>query len=132
MNYTVTSLGPVEVHVVSGGGSGGSLGMPITIKTGSTGGSGGSGGSAGMTVARISLEQCKWQKDLNQLSVPWNSNFPAEVSIHNHKTSNHRKYVRLTDTDPRFDQDCWDGEQMVYKTHDKTNNAEYLVLYHTS
>lgn len=110
MNYTITSQGPIEVFAVSGGGSGGS----------------------GMPVAKISLENCKWQKNLNQLSIPWNSKWPVEVTIHNPKTSNHRKYVRLTDTDPRFDQDGWDGEQMVYKTYDKTNNAEYLVLYHTA
>lgn len=110
MNYTITSQGPVEVFAVSGGGSGGS----------------------GKPFAKISLEKCKWQKDLNQLSVSWNSSFPAEVTIHNPKTSNLRKYVCLTDTDPRFDQDCWDGEQMVYRTPAKTNNAEYLVLYHGS
>jgi hypothetical protein len=110
MNYTITSQGPFEVHVVSGGGS----------------------GNSGKPIAKISLEKCKWQKNLNQLSVSWSSNFPAEVIIHNPKTNDHRTYVHLTENDPRFDQDQWDGEQMVYKTNTKTNNAEYLVLYRGS
>jgi len=107
MNYTITSQGNFDIHITSGGGS-------------------------GKLTAKISLEKCKWQKDLNQLSVPWSSNFPAEVTIHNPKTNGHRTYVLITESDPRNDQDGWDGEQMVYKTHTKTNNAEYLVLYHGS
>lgn len=108
MNYTITtSQGPVEIFAVSGGGNAG-------------------------TVVNVMLEQCKWQKNLNQLILPWNKNFPQQVSVHNPKTDSYRIYGHLTENDPRFDQDGWDGEQMVYKTNAKTNNAEYLVLYHTS
>jgi hypothetical protein len=107
MNYTITSQGPFEVHVVSGGGS-------------------------GVPIAKISLEKCKWQKHLNQLTTPWNSSYPREITVHNHNTDTLRLYTQINDTDPRFDQDQWDGEQMVYKTHAPTNNAEYLVLYRGS
>jgi hypothetical protein len=107
MNYTITSQGPFEVHVVSGGGS-------------------------DVPIAKISLEKCKWQKHLNQLTTPWNSSFPREITVHNQNTDTLRLYTHLTDSDPRFDQDQWDGEQMVYKTHAPTNNAEYLVLYRGS
>ncbi|NDB82506.1 MAG: hypothetical protein EB127_07170 [Alphaproteobacteria bacterium] len=79
----------------------------------------------------LSLEKCKWQKNLNQLSTSWNIRFPREVCVYNPKTGKNRTYFYLSDTDPRFDQDQWDGEQMVYKTSELTNNAEYLVLYHT-
>lgn len=93
---------------------------------------GGSGGSTGYPIAKISLEKCKWQKHLNQLTTPWISNFPKEITVHNPKTDTYRLYFHLRDTDPRFDQDQWDGEQMMYKTSDPTNNAEYLVLYRDS
>ena len=94
-------------------------------------GGGGSGGTIGGSKAEhLSLLQCKWQKHLNQLSTPWNVRFPNEVAVYNSKTGKHRIYVRLNETDPRFDQDGWDGEQMVYRTHSPTNSAEYLVLYH--
>lgn len=95
-------------------------------------GGGGSGGTLGSsnTTEYLSLEKCKWQKHLNQLSTPWNVRFPNEVAVYNSKTGKHRIYVRLNETDPRFDQDGWDGEQMVYRTHSPTNSAEYLVLYH--
>jgi len=83
-------------------------------------------------MAWLELDKCKWQKNLNQLSFPWNEKFPREVVVHNTILHSTRTYVYLKENDPRFDQDCWDGEQMVYKTHDKTNNAEYLVLYHIS
>lgn len=93
---------------------------------------GGSGGSIGEPIALVSLEKCKWQKHLNQLTAPWRSNFPKEITVHNPKTDIYRLYTHLSDSDPRFDQDQWDGEQMVYKTSDPTNNAEYLVLYRDS
>ena len=95
-------------------------------------GGGGSGGSTGKQIVYLSLEECKWQKHLNQLTTPWNSSFPREVTVHNQHTGTLRLYTQIKDTDTRFDQDQWDGEQMVYKTHSPTNNAEYLVLYHTS
>lgn len=95
-------------------------------------GGGGSGGSTGKPIVYLSLEECKWQKNLNQLTAPYNSSFPREVTVHNQHTDKLRLYTQINDTDPRFDQDQWDGEQMVYKTHLSTNNAEYLVLYHTS
>ena len=79
----------------------------------------------------LSLENCKWQKNLNQLSAPWNISFPREIFVYNPKTSKYKTYFHLHDNDPRFDQDQWDGEQMVYKTSELTNNAEYLVLYHS-
>lgn len=88
--------------------------------------------NAGKLITRIMLEQCKWQKNLNQLIMPWDNLFPPEVQVFNPKTNDYRTYVHLTESDPRNDQDGWDGEQMVYKTHTKTNNAEYLVLYHGS
>jgi hypothetical protein len=110
----------VVTAIAGGGGSGGNAG------------GGGSGSNACIPIAKISLEKCKWQKDLNQLSAPWNSNFPKEITVHNPITDTHRLYTHLTDSDPRFDQDQWDGEQMVYKTKDPTNKAEYLVLYHSS
>lgn len=109
MNYTITNQGPFEIHVVSGG-----------------------GGGSHESVVNVMLEQCKWQKNLNQLILPWNKNFPQQVVVHNPKTDSFRIYSHLRESDPRNDQDGWDGEQMVYKTLSKTNNAEYLVLYHTS
>ena len=104
MNSTITSQGPV---------------MSSSLK-------------AREEMAWLELDKCKWQKNLNQLSFPWNEKFPREVVVHNTKLHSTRTYVHLTKNDPRNDQDGWDGEQMVYKTHTKTNNAEYLVLYHTS
>lgn len=94
--------------------------------------SGGGGGSAGKLIQRISLHDCKWQKNLNQLIIQWDKTFPTSAEVFNPKTNIHRTYVHLTDSDPRFDQDGWDGEQMVYKTYSETNGAEYLVLYHGS
>lgn len=80
----------------------------------------------------LSLEQCKWQKHLNQIICQHDGAFPREVRVTNTKTKDYRTYVHLTENDPRQDQDGWDGEQMVYRTRTSTNNAEYLVLYHGS
>ena len=53
----------------------------------------------------LSLEHCKWQKNLNQLSAPWNISFPREIFVYNPKTSKYKTYFHLHDNDPRFDQD---------------------------
>lgn len=79
----------------------------------------------------ISIEACKWQKDLNQISMPWDKRFPTRITIHNPKSGKQRIYTVISIHDPRFDQDGWDGIQMVYKTDEPTNKAEYLVLYYS-
>ena len=109
MNYTITNQSPVEVFAAASGDAGKLV-----------------------SVINVMLEQCKWQKNLNQLILLWNKNFPQQVVVHNAKTDSYRVYTHLTESDPRNDQDGWDGEQMVYRTREKTNNAEYLVLYHGS
>lgn len=109
------------------------IGIPIKnggIVTAIAGG-GGSGGSTGKPIVYLPLEECKWQKHLNQLTTPWNSSFPREITVHNQNTDTLRLYTQINDSDPRFDQDQWDGEQMIYRTHAPTNKAEYLILYHT-
>ena len=125
IRITNTSL---VTAIAGGGGSGGSTGGG---GSGGSFGGGGSGGSTGRPIIQVSLEKCKWQKDLNQLTIPWDATFPKEIAILNPKTDTYRLYTHLTDSDPRFDQDQWDGEQMVYKTNGPTNKAEYLVLYHS-
>jgi len=84
-------------------------------------------------IDSYSLTDCKWQKKLNQIICPVKSNgkFPAAVNVHSPRTDKTVIYVFLTPNDSRFDQDGWDGEQMVYKTIEQTNNAEYLVLYNS-
>lgn len=79
----------------------------------------------------IAVTECKWQKELNQLSMPWDQIFPTMVQVTSPKSGQTRTYVHLTENDPRLDQDGWDGVQMIYKTKTPTNNADYLVLYHT-
>lgn len=79
----------------------------------------------------ISVTDCKWQKELNQLSMPWEQVFPPEVRVISPKTGDSRIYRTLAESDPRLDQDGWDGVQMIYRTQGPTNFADYLVLYYT-
>jgi len=85
----------------------------------------------GEKLVLLNLKDLKWQKDLNQLTFSWEKFFPNEVTVYNPKTNKYVLYCRVLPNDARFDQDLWDGEQMIYKTDTATNNAEYLVLYHS-
>lgn len=76
------------------------------------------------------LKDFKWEKNRNQISMPWQKGFPPTVAVHSSRTNKVITYKSVDPSDWRFDQDQWDGVQMVYKTLEKTNNAEYLVLYH--
>ena len=81
-------------------------------------------------MAIINLTYCKWQKSLNQISSVWNKGFPASVHVFSQTSGSFREYRPVDFSDPRFDQDQWDGEQQIYRTTEPTKQAEYLVLYH--
>jgi hypothetical protein len=36
----------------------------------------------------------------------------------------------VTEDDPKFDQDGWDGEQAVYRVTTNQKNVVYLVIHH--
>ena len=82
-------------------------------------------------MLNLDLRNFKWQKKLNQIIMEWPSAFPSSVCVLS-DTGVTRVYNHLDLADPRFDSDHWDGEQMVYRTKEPTNYAEYLILYHGS
>lgn len=80
-------------------------------------------------MLELEIDECTWNKDRNQFIFPSSALFPRQVRIHNPKSKAVRIYYPITPDDTRYDHDCWDGEQMIYKTTESTNGADYLVIY---
>lgn len=64
-----------------------------------------------------------------QFSKDCNFLFPLVVSVKSHRTGKVVKFERVSVNDPLFDQDGWDGEQMVYRAVSEKYRDLTLVLY---
>jgi hypothetical protein len=79
------------------------------------------------------LSDCEFDKSTGRLTLQ--SRFvggmlPREVAIESHHTGRRVIFAPVQPGDPLFDQDCWDGEQCIYRPVAKVNNCSYLVIYH--
>lgn len=85
-------------------------------------------------VPILDLSHCKFIKERKTLVV--NSNFtggrfPAKIKVRSHITNIVLEFVPVTEDDPLFDQDGWDGEQAIYRVTSQWNSkVEYLVIHH--
>ena len=65
-----------------------------------------------------------------RLRKVWGAKFPSELMVLSHISGRNVKFVPIPPEHPEFDQDQWDGEQMVYYTKESGVNVKTLVLYH--
>ena len=80
----------------------------------------------------VDLKFCEYDKTRRVLKLASEYvGMPLTFFVRSHHTGKEVRFVPVTPADVLFDQDQWDGEQMVYKTKGPTNKAEYLVLYHS-
>jgi hypothetical protein len=84
------------------------------------------------TVLAISLKLCSFDTDRKKLSASsshFGGRFPSRFYVRSHFTDALVEFIPVTEDDPLFDQDQWDGEQMVYRPTTKTKNVDYFVMY---
>lgn len=84
-------------------------------------------------MAHLALWRCDFNRERAELSVYseiFSGRFPPEIDVHSHHTD---RVVRFRPVQPGhrlFNEDFWDGEQMVYAPCEPVKNVESLVVYH--
>lgn len=84
-------------------------------------------------MAAIPLKLCEYNKATKTLllaSEYWGGGFPNEVDIKSHHTGKTVHFVRVDEHSPFWDQDGWDGEQMVYVPTEPVPNVVKMAVYH--
>jgi len=84
-----------------------------------------------MKVDMVDLKWCEFYKAGKRLSLA--SEFcgmPSQIDVRSQTTGKIVRFVAVQPGDPWYDQDNWDGEQMVYRPTTPVPNVEKLVIYH--
>lgn len=81
-------------------------------------------------IPTVDLSLCQYDKAQRRLRLASEYiGMPRAFIVQSHKTGKTVNFVPVTESDPLFDQDQWDGEQQIYRPLDTVPNVEYLVIY---
>lgn len=81
----------------------------------------------------IPLKKCYWNKEQRFISVVsefFSGSFPKTVTIESERTGVQMTFVPVQPGDYFFDEDSWDGEQMIYKPTTQNPKVNRLIVYH--
>ena len=79
----------------------------------------------------ISLQKCEYDKTRKMLKLPSEYiGMPSEFYLQSHHTNKVIRFKAVTQYDELFDEDGWDGEQMIYRPTVNLPNVKYMVIYH--
>ncbi len=78
----------------------------------------------------VSLKDCEYDKTRKVLKLASEYfGMPPTFIVKSHITGRMVKFVTVTEDDPLFDEDGWDGEQMIYRPVDSVPTIDYMVIY---
>lgn len=81
-------------------------------------------------VPMIQTSDCEWKRERETLVHAFgDGSFPRQMRVQSAHTGLVVSFVPVQPGDPMFDEDGWDGEQMIYRSADVTTRARYLVLH---
>ena len=86
-----------------------------------------------MNVQTISLKHCEFRKESKTLAVAseiFGGCFPSVFRVRSVHTSRVVTFRPVGENHPAFDQDQWDGEQMVYAPIEPVSTVDTMVVYH--
>ena len=78
----------------------------------------------------VSLKFCEYDKKRKVLKLA--SEFfgmPRSFFVKSHHTGKEIQFVPVTYDDVLFDEDGWDGEQMIYRPVGNVPNVDHMVIY---
>ena len=81
-------------------------------------------------VPTVSLNRCEYDKKRKVLKLA--SEFfgmPQTFFVKSHHTGKEIQFVPVTYDDVLFDEDGWDGEQMIYRPVGNVPNVDHMVIY---
>jgi len=80
-------------------------------------------------MTNFDLSLFDWNKDRGSLVMRnYNHPFPNEFMVRSHRTGKEVRFVRVSMYDVLYDQDMWDGEQMLYRPTGLVPNVNYAAL----
>ena len=80
----------------------------------------------------IPISKMDWNKKSKTLTLASEYfGMPAKFFVESHHTGRVVLFEPIGEDDPKFCQDQWDGEQMIYKpaASEAKTNAKYVVIY---
>jgi hypothetical protein len=82
-------------------------------------------------IPTVELKLCEYNPKFHKLTLPSEYfGMPKEFYVHSHHTGRTILFRTIGENHPMFDQDQWDGEQMIYEPVDVVKNVKILVIYH--
>jgi hypothetical protein len=96
----------------------------------------GSSGESMTSCETISLKYCEYLKEEKSLKLSskytidvYQKRFPKAIFLKSHLTGKVIIFKPIGENHPKFDQDQWDGEQMVYEPMEPVPNLEILYVW---
>ena len=82
-------------------------------------------------IPSVSLKLCEYDKNRKVLKLASEYfGMPREFYVVSHKTGKEFRFVPVNEHDVLFDQDGWDGEQMIYRPVGHCPTVDHMVIYH--
>lgn len=81
----------------------------------------------------VSTQVCDFNKNKKFLSIAskfFGGTFPNTFFVESHHTKRTVMFYAVQPGDVLFDEDQWDGEQMIYQPAENLKNIDYMVVYH--
>ncbi len=82
-------------------------------------------------VPAVDLKLCEYDKRRKVLKLASEyMGMPAEFEVLSHHTGRKVKFKPVQPGDVLWDEDGWDGEQVVYRPVETIRNVDHMVIYH--
>lgn len=82
------------------------------------------------TIPTVSLDKCHFKAHCGKLTLPSECvGIPSQLYIKSHHTGRKVLFKPITPDHPLYDEDQWDGEQMVYEPVVSGTKVKVLVIY---
>lgn len=84
-------------------------------------------------IAQLDLKHCSFDRARRAISVPseaFAGGLPNAIRVYSSHTGRTILFRPVQPGNPHFDEDQWDGMQMVYAPVEDLPRVEVLVVYH--
>ena len=84
-----------------------------------------------MNIPTVQLKWCEYNKTRKVLTLASEyCGMPGQLMVVSHHTDKEVRFVSIGPEDKLYDQDGWDGEQMIYRPMGDVPGVDHLVIYH--
>lgn len=81
-------------------------------------------------MTEVPLRLCEYDKKKRVLKLASEYfGMPSSFVVHSEKTNRKIEFIHVTESDPLFDHDFWDGEMAIYRPAEYLSTVDYMVIY---